>query len=94
MLDEKLRPIVQNVFFLYDQASNTIISYINVITTKQKEIKDYVDVTYSKARITVEGTWMRLDFDHDGSVSIEDLKQSMLGLYDFLKNFDVIETTT
>ena len=37
---------------------------------------------------------MRLDFDHDGSVSLDDLKQSMVGLYDFLKNFDVIEQTT
>jgi ribosome-associated protein YbcJ (S4-like RNA binding protein) len=37
---------------------------------------------------------MRLDFDHDGSVSLEDLKKSMVGLYDFLKNFDVIQTTT
>ena len=37
---------------------------------------------------------MRLDFDHDGSVSLDDLKSSMVGLYDFLKNFDVIEQTT
>lgn len=37
---------------------------------------------------------MRLDFDHDGSVSVDDLKKSMVGLYDFLKNFDVIQTTT
>jgi ribosome-associated protein YbcJ (S4-like RNA binding protein) len=37
---------------------------------------------------------MRMDFDHDGSVSIDDLKKSMAGLYEFLKNFDVIETTS
>lgn len=37
---------------------------------------------------------MRLDFDKDGSVSVDDLKKSMVGLYDFLKNFDIIETTT
>ena len=36
---------------------------------------------------------MRFDFDHDGSVSMDDLKQSMIGLYDFLRNFDVLETT-
>lgn len=34
MINEKLSPIVQNVFFLYDKATNTITSYINVITTK------------------------------------------------------------
>jgi ribosome-associated protein YbcJ (S4-like RNA binding protein) len=37
---------------------------------------------------------MRLDFDNDGSVTVDDLKKSMIGLYDFLKNFDIIETTT
>ena len=37
---------------------------------------------------------MRLDFDHDGSVSIDDLKSSMTGLYDFLRNFDAIESKT
>ena len=37
---------------------------------------------------------MRLDFDNDGSISVEDLKKSMVGLYDFLKNFDVLEATT
>lgn len=37
---------------------------------------------------------MRLDFDNDGSVSVDDLKKSMVQLYDFLRNFDIIETTT
>ena len=37
---------------------------------------------------------MRLDFDSDGSVSVNDLKGSMNGLYEFLKNFDVISEST
>mmetsp|Transcript_16590 Transcript_16590/g.28246 ORF Transcript_16590/g.28246 Transcript_16590/m.28246 type:complete len:86 (+) Transcript_16590:597-854(+) len=37
---------------------------------------------------------MRLDIDNDGSVSVEDLKLSLVGLYDFLKNLDLLETTT
>lgn len=37
---------------------------------------------------------MRLDFDDDGSVSMDDMKLSMVSLYDFLKDFDVIEATT
>ena len=37
---------------------------------------------------------MRLDIDNDGTVSIDDTKQSMIQLYEFLKNFDVIEKTT
>ena len=37
---------------------------------------------------------MRLDFNNDGSVSVDDLKKSMIQLYDFLRNFDIIEATT
>jgi hypothetical protein len=93
ILDSKLRPIVQNVFFLYDSATQTITSYINVITEKQTTITEYVTKTYTSVKVNVEGQWMRLDFDDDGSVSRDDLKLSMVGLYDFLKEFDVIDAT-
>lgn len=93
-LDSKFKPIVQNVFFLWDKATQRVTSYINVISTKHNEITGYVQKTYSEVHVTIEGTWMRLDFDKNGKVSVDDLKQSMVGLYDFLKNFDVIETTT
>lgn len=36
---------------------------------------------------------MRLDFNGDGKIGLEDLQKSMVGLYEFLKNFDVIENT-
>jgi hypothetical protein len=65
-----------------------------VISDKHEQINQYVEKTYSQVQVTVSGTWMRMDFDHDGSVSIDDLKKSMVGLYEFLKNFDVIETTS
>jgi len=93
-LDNKFRPIIQQVFFLYDSVTMKVSAFINVITTKQEEVNQYVTKTYSLVNITVEGSWMRLDFDKDGSVSVDDLKKSMVGLYDFLKNFDIIETTT
>lgn len=92
VLDSRIRPIVQNVFFLYDEATRQIISYINVITEKQNSIIEYVEKTYTTAKVSIEGTWMRLDFDHDGSVSRDDLKMSMVGLYDFLREFDVIDS--
>lgn len=38
---------------------------------------------------------MRLDFvDNDGKISKDELQNSMYGLYDFLKNYDLIEKTT
>jgi hypothetical protein len=93
MLDSKLRPIVQNVFFLYDNATKTITSYVNVITEKQSQITEYVNKTYKTVRVNVDNNWMRLDFDDNGSVSLDDLKMSMVGFYDFLKEFDVIDAT-
>ena len=35
-----------------------------------------------------------LDFNNDGSVSTDDVKNSMFSLYEYLKNFEVIETAT
>lgn len=93
-LDSKFKPIAQNVLFLFDRATNSVTSFIKVITTKQAEVTAYVKETYSQVSVTIEGTWMRLDFNEDGTVSADDLKSSLVGLYEFLRNFDVIETTT
>jgi hypothetical protein len=37
---------------------------------------------------------MRLDFNKDGSVSIDDVRQGLKELYEFLKSYDYIEATT
>ena len=37
---------------------------------------------------------MRLDFNNDGSVSIDDLRKGLTQLYEFLKSYDYIEATT
>ncbi len=37
---------------------------------------------------------MRLDFNKDGTVSIDDVRQGLKELYEFLKNYDYIEATT
>ena len=85
---------MENTYFLYDQATKKITSFVQVIAERHDQIKDYASKTYSTVQVTVSGTWMRLDFDSDGSVSVEDLRKSLFGLYELLKNFDVIEKTT
>ena len=64
------------------------------MTTKHQTIQEYVTKTYSQVSVFTMENMMRLDFNKDGKVSLDDLQQSMLGLYEFLKNFDVIENTT
>lgn len=61
------------------------------MSEKQEQIVEYVTKTYSMVNVTVSANWLRLDFDKDSSVTVMDLKKSMLGLYAFLKDFDVFE---
>jgi hypothetical protein len=93
-LDDTIKPILEKVFFLYDNVTGTIISYINVASSKHQEITQYVKKTYTIVDVTVCENWMRLDFDQDGSVSVEDMKKSMNGLYEFLHDYDYIENLT
>lgn len=65
-----------------------------MITDKQERITEYVTKTYSSVKVITQDNMMRLDFDNDGSITIDDLKKSMVSLYEFLKNFDVIEATS
>ena len=89
-----LTPIFGKIFFVCDAVTKSISSYIQVISERQDRIREYVSRTYSTITISVSGAWMRLDFDSDGSVSDDDMRKSVIGLYEFVKSFDLIEATT
>ena len=55
---------------------------------------EYVNKTYSNVTLFVHENWLRLDFNKDGTVSIDDLRQALTQLYEFLKNYDYIEAST
>ena len=94
-MNEKLTPILLSVFFLYDEQKNKITSYLKVITENRTQVTEYVSKTYSSVTVQISENWMRLDFiDNDGKISKDELQNSMYGLYDFLKNYDLIEKTT
>jgi len=42
----------------------------------------------------MQENWLRLDFNQDGSVGMDDLRKSVTKLYDFLQNFEYLEATT
>ena len=50
----------------------------------------YIQDTYSNVSVFVQDNYMRLDFNKDGKVDFQDLRQSVVSLYEFLKNFDYI----
>ena len=42
----------------------------------------------------MQDNYLRLDFNEDGSVGMEDLRASLTQFYAFLKNFEYIEATS
>lgn len=50
--------------------------------------------TYSNVSIFVTDNWLRLDFNADGVVTIDDMRTGLTQFYEFLKSFDYIEATT
>ena len=65
---------MQKVIFLYDSTTETISTYIHVMTTRHQEINDYVSKTYSQVEVFTTDNVMRLDFNKDGVISLDDLK--------------------
>ncbi len=43
--------------------------------------------------VFVQDNWLRLDFNSDGKVGIDDLRKGLNELYEFLKSYDYIEAT-
>ena len=42
-------------------------------------------------KVELQNNWMKLDFDKDGIVSVEDFKKGLQQLYEFLLNFNYLE---
>lgn len=72
-----------------DEAKNYAGLLINILADREK-VLEYVTKTYTNVQIFAEGTWLRLDFNNDGTVSMDDVRKSLASLYEFLRNFDYI----
>jgi len=77
-----------------DEARNRVGVLIEVLTNRQTELINYIKDTYSRVRVIVEENWMRLDFDEDGKVGLEDVKESLKNLIVFLREFDYLKKTS
>ena len=93
-LSEKLGDLQQKIVLFYDDTTNFVGMLVKVMRERQDELIKYIKETYSNVQIFVKDSWMRLDFNKDGSVSMEDMRKNLHEFYEFLKNYDYIEATS
>ena len=67
---------------------------IKVLKEHQHKVADYVHMHYDNVTVLLMDNWMRLDFNQDGHVSMEDLKRAVHELYEFMMNYDYFQKAT
>lgn len=94
-LNDKLyNPLKNNLYVIYDQSSNMISFCIKILKEHQAQVADYITKYYENVQVFIKDNWMRLDFNKDGQVDINDLKKGIHELYEFMMNYDYIQKAT
>jgi len=73
-----LEQLQKKVVLFYDEASAYVGMLIRVLSEHQDQLVEYVKNTYSNVTVLVQDNYLRLDFNQDGSVSMDDLRTSLL----------------
>ena len=79
---------------IYDRTTNVLSFLIEVLLEHQHKLREYLARNYENLQVVIRDNWMRLDFNKDGTVSIDDIKQGAHELFEFLKNFDYLQKAT
>ena len=87
-------PMREKIIFIYDEASQYLSFMLDIVQGQREELVKYINTHYDNVKIILNDGWMRLDFDKDGIVSMDDFKRGLFQLYEFLKNFHYYEQTT
>jgi hypothetical protein len=78
----------------YDEATKFVGMLLQTISSERRgELIAYVKKTYSNVVIYIQEQWVRLDFNEDGKVDIDDLRKSLQKFYEFLREFDYIQAS-
>lgn len=64
---------------------------IKILKEHQHKVADYIHMHYDNVTVMLMDNWMRLDFNQDGHVSMEDLKKAAHELYEFMMNYDYFQ---
>ena len=76
-LAEKIDEVNQKIVLFYDDATNFVGMLVKVLQERQDELMKYISQTYSNVQVFVKDNWMRLDFNQDGEVSMDDMRKNL-----------------
>ena len=72
--DRVYTPIKSNLYVIYDRSTQVLSFVMQVALEHQQKLREYLAKHYENVQVLVRDNWMRLDFNRDGHVSIEDIK--------------------
>lgn len=89
-VDESVSSVKNNLYVVYDTTTEYYSFMVKVLQENHAKIIEYVKEHYDNVNVAIQDNWLKLDFNEDGKVSLEDLKKSVSELYAFLVNYDYI----
>jgi glycerol-3-phosphate O-acyltransferase len=89
--DKVYSPLRKNIIVIYDQSTNYISFMVKVIQEHQGKMLDYIRDHYTNVQVFVKDSWMHLDFNKDGHVSMEDIRKGVHELYDFMMHYEYLQ---
>jgi hypothetical protein len=92
-LQKVVSDVNQRVVLFVDDATNFVGMLLHVINERQGDLIAYIQKTYSNVSVFVQDNWLRLDFNEDGKVGIDDMRKGLAQLCEFLKSYDYIQAT-
>ncbi len=91
---ERVQTLQSNLYVVYDQSTQMLSFLMEVLLENQQKLREYLAKHYENVSVIVRDNWMRLDFNKDGHVSVEDIKHGAQELFEFLRNFDYLNAAT
>ena len=92
--DRVYTPVKSNLYVIYDRSTQVLSFLMEVVHEHQQKLRDYLSKHYENVHVLFRDNWMRLDFNKDGQVSIDDIKTGAQELFEFLKSFDYLQAAT
>lgn len=72
--DKVVTPVKSNLYVIYDRSTQVLSFLMKVVLEQQQKLREYLAKHYENVNVLINDNWMRLDFNKDGQVSIEDIK--------------------